>query len=307
MIRYLLVVTCVVACYSPSYNNCEITCAAGACPSGYTCEGGLCRIEGGAACTDAGLPPGGDADADGIINSMDNCPMLPNADQANEDRDARGDLCDPCPIKGDAAADMDSDSDGVGDGCDPFPGEMSRIAIFEGFNAAPMTTPRLLPSASSWVFQSGKASVSNPGPNAFASMTWPMPMGSTGELVAAAFAINQPSTTPPTGAGVTAYYDTSTAGVGIVCMVGRESFGDGLALYKRGVSGSQVTSMYALQSGAPVAAAMARAGDAYQCRDHENRTVMNTYAAPATTAPHAGLHVVAAGVTFEYVMIVSRK
>jgi hypothetical protein len=55
----------------------------------------------------AGL--GGDADADGVCGSTDNCPALANADQADADGDLIGDACDAC------AADPanDADADGV--------------------------------------------------------------------------------------------------------------------------------------------------------------------------------------------------
>jgi len=108
-----VLIVALAACYSPSYEDCEIMCAAGTCPSGFSCELGVCRIEGASGpCGD----PNGDNDSDGLINSMDNCPDKANPDQANEDRDMRGDVCDPCPIKAEPAADLDSDADGVGDG-----------------------------------------------------------------------------------------------------------------------------------------------------------------------------------------------
>jgi len=38
-----------------------------------------------------------DADADGINNSADNCPSIPNSSQEDADTDGKGDACDECP------------------------------------------------------------------------------------------------------------------------------------------------------------------------------------------------------------------
>ncbi|WP_366759536.1 thrombospondin type 3 repeat-containing protein [uncultured Thiodictyon sp.] len=51
-----------------------------------------------------------DQDGDGVPDVSDNCPNVPNADQANHDTDANGDACD-----------TDDDNDGVPDTQDAFP------------------------------------------------------------------------------------------------------------------------------------------------------------------------------------------
>lgn len=84
-----------------------------------------------------GGPEGVDPDGDGVLGPADNCPNHANPDQANEDRDEAGDVCDSCPDEvwehdvdadGVCGADncwgafnpdqADSDHDGFGDACD---------------------------------------------------------------------------------------------------------------------------------------------------------------------------------------------
>jgi hypothetical protein len=56
-----------------------------------------------------------DDDSDGIIEALDNCPLLYNPDQIDSDADGAGDACDLCQGFDDK---MDTDLDGVPDGCD---------------------------------------------------------------------------------------------------------------------------------------------------------------------------------------------
>ncbi len=58
-----------------------------------------------------------DGDGDGVLDSSDNCPSVPNPDQADADADGRGNACDNCPSAANPDQ-ADGDSDGVGDLCD---------------------------------------------------------------------------------------------------------------------------------------------------------------------------------------------
>ena len=81
-------------------------------------------------------PTPADADSDGVADSSDNCPSVPNAEQTDSDQDGTGDACDTTPFPpsdrdNDGIADeddncpftynsdqLDTDGDGAGDACD---------------------------------------------------------------------------------------------------------------------------------------------------------------------------------------------
>ncbi len=83
----------------------------------------------------------GDMDDDLILDEVDNCPTVANANQFNEDGDAFGNLCDNCPAE-DNPQQLDTDLDELGDLCDPQPGQANQMLHFEGFDE--------LPDASDW-------------------------------------------------------------------------------------------------------------------------------------------------------------
>jgi hypothetical protein len=100
-------------------------------------------------------PPDLDTDGDGIVDSADNCPTVPNPDQQDKDGDGRGDACDHCPhIAG--SNDPDLDGDGVGDACDPRPTIAGdQLALFDGFYVAPADLVDWTPTPTSavWMIQ----------------------------------------------------------------------------------------------------------------------------------------------------------
>jgi hypothetical protein len=77
-----------------------------------------------AQCTDPGDT---DADGDGILDAVDNCPAIPNAGQEDEDGDDIGDVCDEClgdPTNLCNAPELiDGDPLSVGSGCVTYEGD----------------------------------------------------------------------------------------------------------------------------------------------------------------------------------------
>lgn len=65
-----------------------------------------------------GPPPPLDQDGDGVLDTVDNCPAVSNANQTDTDQDGMGDACDACP--GDPQ--NDADADGVCGTLDNCPG-----------------------------------------------------------------------------------------------------------------------------------------------------------------------------------------
>jgi hypothetical protein len=61
-----------------------------------------------------------DVDADGVVDFIDNCPVVANPNQDDVDGDGIGNPCDACPAAADPTQ-ADRDADGVGDACDPCP------------------------------------------------------------------------------------------------------------------------------------------------------------------------------------------
>jgi len=91
-----------------------------------------------------------DDDDDGILDGDDNCPLVANADQADNDNDGDGDLCDPdddndgildlednCPFTNNPDQ-ADFDGDGIGDTCDD---DVDNDGLANALDTCPTTPP----------------------------------------------------------------------------------------------------------------------------------------------------------------------
>ena len=89
-------------------------------------------------------PPGLDSDGDGIPDALDNCPLIPNPDQADRDGDGIGDVCDKCPLVfGEVACLADTAETVQGPTGAVRPGApMLFTATFKNTSSTPMLTIR---------------------------------------------------------------------------------------------------------------------------------------------------------------------
>lgn len=63
-----------------------------------------------------------DMDADGVLDTDDNCPSTENGEQDDRDQDGFGDACDFCIDEADPTfTNLDADGDNIGDQCDNCP------------------------------------------------------------------------------------------------------------------------------------------------------------------------------------------
>ncbi len=179
----------------------------------------MCRVEGfsgacGAVGSDGSVD---DTDGDGVTDDRDNCKDTANANQANEDGDALGDVCDPCPITGDPAGDTDTDGDGVGDGCDPRPDTMSAsIALFEGFADAAIPMRASPVPTSGWTFAGDGSAIGASAQDVASILGWNNAAPS--QTIRAQLTVTTVENTPNRGVGVVMPYDPST-NLGAVCWI----------------------------------------------------------------------------------------
>lgn len=295
---WLLAVT--TGCFAPHAPT-GVVCdpLAPACPGDQRCvrRGGAFECstgEGDPLAADASA----DQDGDGIVDTEDLCPTVADPQQDNEDGDRFGDACDPCPPIADDAP-PDSDGDGVGDACDPDSTRADRIVRFDGFHRALADWH----ATGTWNVTADGAAVTA-GSSHSASLTFPAPAGRA--TVRAAFRVDAlDAGFIYSGAGT---IDQASASAGVACHALRSSTGaNRVGLVDLGAGVLLDTSQMPIAPGERYVVTMTRDGGEYRCSGvHDaNESLSTAKYTPAPAQPEIGLHVRAASVTFEWVLVVA--
>jgi len=249
-----------------------------------------------------------DSDGDGIKDNVDNCRLKANPNQENEDGDAFGDVCDPCPPN---QNNTDSDGDGVGDLCDPEPNMMGNtITLFDGFNyASPPMNVVLFPSAS-WTFPLGQVRLANLGGNLRAGYLFPQQGGGQNavDAVYTSYTISQLSTGIPAGVGVVQRFDASQQN-GVACLIGRGVTGlPSIRILATNDEPNARESTAPFQSGQAVEMIFTRRnGQAYDCTDLTSASAVAGPQQFSVPTASIGLYSQGTQADFNWIMVVSRQ
>ncbi len=245
-------------------------------------------------------PPNLDMDNDGVLNATDNCQNVANANQDNEDGDALGDVCDPCPP---VADNTDGDGDGVGDRCDPNPATGGEtIAVFEGFHAG---VPAGWVAIGTWT-QVGDdvMSTSTANTGSRLSLLVPMPNGKT-TVSGSATVLGTPGPL-----SLVAVVDNHAVGSlsSIFCGLGRQDPDPSpiLVVADSGAFSTVNSAGYEMTNNATYTLRQTRNATAYACRAERgatSATVNGTFSVNNST-PGFGLITFNASARFQWTMLV---
>jgi hypothetical protein len=242
----------------------------------------------------------GDSDGDGVPTSVDNCPNVANADQADEDGDGYGDVCDPCPIDPETNPIDDIDGDGVSGSCDPNPSTPGdRIAVFAGFTGQPVGASLV----GTWTFTNGAAHVTS-SPNEESSLTFPVAGNhETVHTVAHLDALFGSAVARPIG--IAHEVDSSTRDA-VVCVFGLDP-GDAqiYAIAENRTTAALATLPTPVAVGTTHTLTSLRISTTYQCASEAIGSAL-TASSPTVSSPNrVGLFARSASASFDWLLIVT--
>lgn len=243
----------------------------------------------------------GDGDGDGVLDSVDNCTDIANADQADEDGDHAGDVCDPCPPFADST---DTDADGVGDECDPnpmTPGD--ELVMFHGF-AGPL--PASWATNGTLMMNDGDGALIA-GDSASALVTMASPPAMHVEIRAAV--VIDLITASGLNLGSINLVERQQPGTdkSIACQLSGLANGlqEQLRIFDASKSLVIDTAPHAFSNGTETELRLRRNGTSYTCRATEPALELAGNASFSPASPRIGLRVRGAAARFHWIMIVT--
>ncbi|HEX5062342.1 MAG TPA: hypothetical protein VFV99_23385 [Kofleriaceae bacterium] len=243
----------------------------------------------------------GDRDQDTVVDSIDNCPDVANTNQADDDGDGTGDVCDPCPPFADNS---DGDGDGVGNACDPNPATAGdTLVAFEGFTGALPTT---WTSSGTAMINSGEMSLLA-GDSATSLLTMPSPSAARVEVRASV--VIDLITASGLNLGSVNLIDRLEPNTdkSVACQLA--GLADGTQELLRVFDASTATEInsaaHALTPGDPIELRLRRSGTSYACYASDPSLEVVGSAAFLPAAPRIGLRVRGAAARFRWVMVVT--
>jgi len=301
----LCVALAATGCYSAGFADCQVTCTSGnGCPDGFECISGVCRLGGRTGeCLPSGNGDGGSTDSSWSVAAV-------GSPVDDGDSDGILDSVDPCPI---SANNTDTDGDGVGDACEPLAGGANDSIIhFVGFYGT--SFPADATVLGNWTVSGGKAHIVSAA-NAADSVTFPITSPLTvRETIFARVTVDAQFSTPsdPTGAGVVTRANAPGT-EGIQCGLGRDAVSgtDHVLLVK--VAAGADTRMNSLASLAtPGTSAVLQitrnpTNDVFACNQNGTSTFNSIPASPVPTTARGGIRARSMSASFDWVMIISSQ
>jgi hypothetical protein len=255
------------------------------------------------------LAPMDDANGGGDVMTGGDATDGPGPTVNDEDNDGLLDSVDPCPI---SANNADADSDGVGDACEPIASGNDTIIRFEGFTAASL--PGDATVIGTWTVSGGRAhNVS--GANVASSVTFPITSPANDrETIMARVTVDALFSTPsdPTGAGAVTRTESSGA-TGIQCGLGRDpvSGTDHLLLVKMAAAAdgrmNSNASLATVGTTAVVQITRNPSNDVFACNQNGTSTVSGIPASPVPTGSLGGIRTRSMSASFDWVMIIQTQ